>query len=267
MKFEKIEAKLSGIPFISKGNARYLYDLIIENGISDILELGIAHGTATCYMAAALSARGGGKITAVDLKAVKNSFNPSAEHQVDTFGFSDFVEVHRMKTGYTWFLHDEIQRATKDGICVPRYDLCIIDGPKNWTIDGAAFFMADKLLRDGGWLIFDDYSWTYANADTRRDSTDGITHRSLSDAELKTPQIKSVFDLLVKQHPDYSEFSIINNDWAVARKIKTHVQKTSMIVRHEETFMTLQSRIINKCKKIVKKYIMPHKSQKRNADH
>jgi hypothetical protein len=34
------------------------------------------------------------------------------------------------------------------------------NGPKNWTIDGAAFFMADKLMKAGGWIIFDDYDWT-----------------------------------------------------------------------------------------------------------
>ena len=60
---------------------------------------------------------------------------------------SNFATVKRMQTGYTWFLHDEIVKNTKDNICNKVYDLCIIDGPKNWTIDGAAFFFVDKLLK------------------------------------------------------------------------------------------------------------------------
>ena len=95
-------------------------------------------------------------------------------------------------------------------------DLCIIDGPKNWTIDGFAFFLVDKMLKEGGWIIFDDYLWAYGE---NREVTDGITHRKLSDAERKTPQIKEVFELLVKQHPNYSTF-IVDPDshWAIARK-------------------------------------------------
>jgi len=54
MKFEEIREHVIGIPFITVSSARRLYDLIIEEKPKNILELGIAHGTATCYMAAAL---------------------------------------------------------------------------------------------------------------------------------------------------------------------------------------------------------------------
>ena len=53
MKFEEIREHVIGIPFITVSSARRLYDLIIEEKPKNILELGIAHGTATCYMAAA----------------------------------------------------------------------------------------------------------------------------------------------------------------------------------------------------------------------
>ena len=125
-----------------------------------------------------------------------------------------------MQTGYTWFLHDNILRNTSHGICREEYDLCVIDGPKNWTIDGAAFFFADKLLKPRGWIIFDDYDWTYG-ADPGRSSTDGITHRLLSQAELETPQIKDVFELLVMQHSNYSNFALLGSSWAVAQKIRS----------------------------------------------
>ena len=104
-------------------------------------------------------------------------------------------------------------------VCKPKYDLIIIDGPKNWTIDSSSFFLCNKILKDKGWIIWDDYSWTYAWADTRRDVTDGITHRNLSEEERLIPHIKEIFELLVVQHPDYGNF-IINNDWAWAQKIK-----------------------------------------------
>jgi predicted O-methyltransferase YrrM len=219
MTFEAVSKVVKGVPYIGVRNARYLYDLIIRERITRILELGIAHGTATCFMAAALEELQGGTITSVDLIEAQSEFIPTPEEQLAKANLSQFVSIVRMKTGYNWFLHDEIKRLTNNDVCAPDYDLCIIDGPKNWTIDGCAFFLVDKILRNNGWIIFDDYNWTYADAESRRDETDGVTHRTLSEAERSTPHIREVFELLVKQHPDYAEFHRIDgSDWAIARK-------------------------------------------------
>ena len=234
MRFSDIHSLVGHVPFISKANAGYLYELILRERPRKILELGIAHGTATCYMAAALQEIGAGTITAVDLIETADRFQPTPADQLELTGLSQFVEIVRMKTGYTWFLHDKIRQNTNNQICAEEYDLCLIDGPKNWTIDGAAFFFVDKLLKPGGWIIFDDYSWTYARADTKRAATDGITHRTLSDAERETPHIREVFELLVVQHPNYSNFIRLNNDWALAQKIPRTPKQDTNVPRHQE---------------------------------
>ncbi|UCH85657.1 MAG: class I SAM-dependent methyltransferase [Candidatus Latescibacterota bacterium] len=216
MLFETIHQKVKGVAYISDLNARYLYELIIREKLTNILELGVAHGTATCYMAAALDEIGGGQITSVDLLERETLFDPSPEGQLADAGLSHLVRIVRMQTGYTWFLHDEIKRLTINDVCGSEYDLCLIDGPKNWTIDGCAFFLVDKILKVNGWIIFDDYLWTYG---PHREATDGITHRNLSEEERVTPQIREVFELLVKQHPHYSEFVLSRDtNWAIARK-------------------------------------------------
>ena len=235
MKFNEIYSIVGGVPFISKENGRFLYELILKERLMHILELGIGYGTATCYMAAALQELGEGSITSVDLIAAKDTFNPSAEEQLEKTGLSEFATVIRMQTGYTWFLHNEIANNTKDNVCNEIYDLCVIDGPKNWTIDGAAFFFVDKLLKKNGWIIFDDYHWTYASANSRRESTDGITHRFLSKNEQETPHIRDVFELLVKQHPHYGNLLVLEESgWALAQKTMTQ-NKTYTIDFHETT--------------------------------
>jgi predicted O-methyltransferase YrrM len=222
MEFNYVANIVDKVPYISKTNANYIYDFIIENKIQNILELGIAHGTATCYMAAALNKLGAGKITAVDLQSVAKDFKPSCEEQLKKCNLERYVEVHRMKTGYNWFLHNKIKENSINNKCEEEYDLCIIDGPKNWIIDSSAFFLVDKLLKKGGFIIFDDYAWTYENANNKRDSTDGINHNSLSDDELKLPHIKEIFDLLVKQHPNYSNFKVFSDkQWCMAQKISS----------------------------------------------
>lgn len=240
MTFNDIHSRVGAVPYITAENARFLYDLILRERIGSILELGIAHGTATCVMAAALQELGAGRITAVDLIDTKDVFQPTPEAQLHDTGLTAFADVVRMQSGYTWFLHDAIVKNTVDDVCVPVYDLVVIDGPKNWTIDGAAFFMADKLLKPGGWMIFDDVYWTYAEADTRRDSTDGISHRSLSLEERRTPHIRDVVDYLVKQHPDYGDITLLEDaDWVVARKSAAS-RKTYTVVNRDTTRVLLR---------------------------
>ncbi len=238
MKFAEVQRLVGPVPFISPEHGLELYEMILRERPAEILELGIAHGTATCYMAAALEETGGGRVTAVDLADA--AFEPSAEMQLERCGLSRYADVVRMQTGYSWFLHDEIRRQTADGRCFAKYDLCIIDGPKNWTIDGCAFFLVDKLLRPGGWIIFDDYGWTYAGAGVSRDATDGITHRSLSEEERTTPQIREVFELLVVPHQSYSNFVVQDHrDWAMAQKIAGG--EKSYTVRYRSEYADLLS--------------------------
>jgi predicted O-methyltransferase YrrM len=252
MEFEKVAEIVKGMPFISDTGARIIYDLILHEKLTRILELGIAHGAATCYMAAALEELGGGNITSVDLIEAQEEFKPSPEYQLAKAGLSNFVNIVRMQTGYTWFLHNEIQRLTRDNICAQEYDLCIIDGPKNWTIDGCAFFLVDKILKENGWLIFDDLNWTYAGADERRDSTDGITHRKLSEEERITPQVREIFELLVKQHQNYSHFQIVPEiGWAIARK--TASSRKDYTILYTETYRDVLAGTLNGIKQRVKK--------------
>jgi len=237
MQFHEVRRIVGEVPFISPKHGFELYEMVLREMPAEILELGIAHGTATCYMAAALEEVGGGKVTAVDLAAAE--FSPSAEEQLARCGLSRYADVVRMKTGYTWYLHNEIRKQTMNGRCQPKYDLCIIDGPKNWTIDGCAFFLVDKLLKPGGWIIFDDYGWTYAGAGART-ATDGITHRALSEEERTTPQIREVFELLVVPHPSYSNFVVQDHkDWALARK--TAAVEKSYTIRYRSEYADLLS--------------------------
>jgi hypothetical protein len=204
-------------------------------------------------MAAALHELGTGLITCVDLLEPTFPFNPSAEEQLQLAGLSQFVEITRMETGYTWFLHDDIVRHTTNDRCEEVYDLCIIDGPKNWTIDGAAFFLVDKLLKKNGWIIFDDYNWTYAYASEviGRETTDGITHRQLSRTERDTPQVKAVFELLVKQHPSYSNLIVLEEtDWALAQKTISGDKRYT--IRCNESYKDVVGKIYGKARRFVR---------------
>ena len=252
MKYEDVHKIVKGRPYITERNARQLYNFIIENKIENVVELGIAHGTASCYIAAALHELGKGKLVSVDLVEAKDIFKPTIEEQLSECGLTSYVDVVREQSGYNWFLHNEISAQTVDNNCKTKYDLCIIDGPKNWTIDGAAFFMVDKLLNQRGWVIFDDYGWTYdKEIKAGNTETDGISHRNLSDQELHSPQIKEVFHLLVMQHENYGNFIVHGEgDWAWAQKVKQ--ENKNITFKYGVTYKDFTSRIFRVINKVFK---------------
>ncbi len=250
MKFETIAQYLEGIPYISSTKAKVLYNFILKSKPQRILELGFAHGTSSCYIAAALEELGKGELTTVDLKSTANSFSPSIDELLAKTGLAKYVSVNRENTSYTWFLKKKIEEQTKNKNCTPLYDFCFIDGAKNWTIDSCAFFLVDKLLKENGTILFDDYNWSYAEQEklTGKTISDGINHLSLGEDELNTPHINLIFHLLVMQHPNYSQFTIQDDYWAWATKIKSDSKIINL-----ETNVNFKAKIVQTLKKFLKK--------------
>jgi predicted O-methyltransferase YrrM len=230
MKFEAIAKHLKGIPYTQVEMGRLLYNHVLKEKPKHCLELGFAHGVATCYVAAALDELGEGHITAVDLKASKNR-KPNLEELLEGCNLSQYVTIEREMHSYTWYLKKAIAANTKDLNCKPVFDFCFIDGPKNWTIDGLAFFLVDKLLRKDGWILFDDYRWVYAQM--KGEGVAGVAKRDLSKDQLECAQIEQVFKLLVMQHPAYGNF-LIDEDWAWAQK--TEVPRPKLALQSTKSF-------------------------------
>ena len=67
MKFNTIAKLVHGIPYTQRERGKKLYDHILKYKPENCLELGFAHGVASCYIAAALHEIGHGTLTCVDL--------------------------------------------------------------------------------------------------------------------------------------------------------------------------------------------------------
>ena len=59
--------------------------------------------------------------------------------------------------------------------------------------------------------------------------------KAMSREEQTVPQIRKVYELLVKQHPSYDEFAVIG-DWAYARKVR-HTAAGPVQTRRETIFV------------------------------
>jgi|SRR5688572_26788391 len=216
MKFEEANRHLKAIPHIGEEQAQELYHFVLRERPKFSLELGHAHGASSSYIAAALD-EFGGHLDTVDILSARDR-EPNLETLLSKLRLEHVVSIHREINSYTWFLKKKIAAQSMHGNCEPCYDFCFIDGAKNWTMDGLAFFLVDKLLRHNGWILFDDYSFTYEKYLKRREVLDGISLRQLGPDERAEAQIEQIFNLLVRQHPGYSNFILQSSCWAWAQK-------------------------------------------------
>ena len=208
---ETIKDLVEGVPNMSYKQAKIMESFIVDHNIQNILELGFAHGVSTLYFSAILESNLGGNIVSIDLSSAKER-KPNIEELFSHFNFKKTnIEAFCEEKSYIWALMKMIEIFNR-----PVFDFCYIDGAHNWYTDGFAFFLADKLLKKDGWIVFDDINWTYTRSKSMKDTQ---FVRDLPYEEKYTPQIKKVFNLLVMQHPSYGNFEIRNN-WGYAQKIK-----------------------------------------------
>jgi predicted O-methyltransferase YrrM len=219
--FSFVASVVDGIPNMSRDRGRRVYDHLRETDSRDVLELGTAHGVSAAYMAAAVQDHQG-RVTTVDHVIATRLRDPAPEDVLAHAGVADSVDrVLVEDSSYTWWLKDQIvARSDEASGCQPIYDFVYIDGAHNWTIDGFAFFLVEKLLRPGGWLLLDDLAWSYGVSTSSFGPGQGPEALGLSPSERVTPHMRVVFDLLVCQHPGFSNFRVEDNDWAWAQKLE-----------------------------------------------
>ena len=222
--FDEVARAVAGVPFMSPAQGRIVYDHVRATRPTWALELGTAHGVGAAYIAAALPP--GGRLITVDHAGA--AYDPPPEHVLARAGVRDRVDVVRAHSSYTWWLKGELARDE------PRLDFAYLDGAKNWTIDGLAVLLLERVLRPGGWLLMDDLHWTYAD-DPGREVTDGVTVRALSGAERAEPHLRAVFDLLVAGNPAWTDLRVQDDWWGWARRRRDDEAAGPQRVRVETT--------------------------------
>jgi predicted O-methyltransferase YrrM len=205
MEFERVAAAVSGIPYMSPATGRRVYDHIRATKPAEALELGTAHGVSAAYVAAAMEANDHGHVTTVDHGGA--AYDPSPAEVMSRAGLAHRVTIVHEHSSYNWFLKQQIEeRSDADGNCRPKYGFCYLDGSKNFNIDGLAVYLIEKLLVPEGWLLMDDLEWTYELNQWVVPHEDGRPLGPMSPSERSEPHLQAVFELLVRQHPSFTQF-------------------------------------------------------------
>lgn len=229
MKFEEIESHLRGIPHTPSEDGKVLYNFVLENKITNILELGFQHGVSTNYFAAALDELGSGKILTIDREIARNE-SPNINELSKKTALDKYIEVIFANTSYIWELRKLIKHNIENPDKAKLFDFCFIDGAHSFETDGFAFLLVDKLLNDGGIILFDDINWSYASSPTLKD-TDFV--KQMSNEERNAEQINDVLNLLVADNPNY-EILEIRNRWAWIQKISNSNQNKNISTLYDK---------------------------------
>lgn len=196
MKFDDVAEAVQGTRFMTPAQARTVYDFIVEQKLSRVLELGFAHGKSTCFFAAAVEEVAGqdGYVMTMDLENAHQR-QPNIDQLLNKCGLRHLVTPVYAHTSYTWELMKLLEQDPQ-----PQFDFVYIDGGHTWDVSGFGFLLTDRLLKPGGWVLFDDLDWTLGGSPTMKKLPWVM---KLSDEERDTAQVRKVFELLVATHPGY----------------------------------------------------------------
>ena len=251
MKFETVNAAMKSQPWgITEEQGRLIYDFVLRSHSQRILELGTGVGTSACYMAAALHEIGGGRVTTIDRNPelpgwVRKTFEKAGAELLP------HVQVVTTTSSYNDELLPIVEAQTRDGRCEPCFDFCYIDGAHTWEADGCAFFLADKLLKPGGMLLFDDMAWTIAGSP---EASKEAWTQAMSPALRGTMQVTKLFDLLVMQHPDYDSF-VKAGDWGWAQKKAGEGASAAPAAKSLYTPPTLRQELVEVAGKVARRVV------------
>jgi len=216
VRFEEIVEHIKDVPYIRPTKGKIIYDFIRKAKPDKCLELGFYHGSSSCYIAAALQENGSGHLTSIDrVSALK--LKPSITDMALKTGLNDYITPIFAEKSYNWELMKIIEKNSLENGLEPVYDFCFIDGAHSWETDGFAFLLCAKLLKPGGWVLFDDLAYRFQDTFAKQDANSDEYLKDMTNEELNTPQIEKVFSLLVSQHPSF-ENTYIDGSWGWARK-------------------------------------------------
>lgn len=205
-----VDAAIGKLPYMTLAQAEWLEGLLRTHRLTRCLELGFYHGKSSAFIAAILRDMGGGHLTTIDRVSARE-LKPNIDAVLRQTGLTPLVTVYYEPRSYTWRLMKMLAQVPR-----PVFDFVYIDGGHSWDVSGYAFFLTSKMLRPGGWMLFDDLDWTFSKMIKPNEAMPGWL-RKMPAEEREAPQLRLVWELLVKDDAQFDSFSV-GRSWALARK-------------------------------------------------
>ncbi|WP_164855958.1 class I SAM-dependent methyltransferase [Sinorhizobium meliloti] len=171
---------------------------LLESGIEPVIaEIGVGIGATSRGICEVLNGRG--KLHVFDFQAQVDVL----ADDLRALGYTNVIphgNTHKHWDSYHWSLM-KLWQAVR----APVFDYVYLDGAHTLLHDTAAFFIADKLLKIGGTIDFDDYAWSYAPSKAMV----AVRHEYMTKEQEEAAQVKMIVDAFVKGSTRYE--TVIEN--------------------------------------------------------
>jgi predicted O-methyltransferase YrrM len=197
MDLRDVATAVGGVTVLDGDLGRRLYDHVRRTQPERVLELGTGPGMTAAYLAAALDCNDFGRLTTVGHEGVTRERDP--EQLLVRIGLAARVEVVHARSSYNWFLKELVQQASNiDGSCEPCYDFVHLRGPQDFSTEGLAVILIERLLRPDGWLLLSGLESSPLQSSSADDDD------PLSETEHTEPHGVAVFELIVRNQPSFT---------------------------------------------------------------
>ena len=103
--------------------------------------------------------------------------------------------THAIYDSFCWNLGKQVSDPkNKDGL----YDLVYLDGAHSFLLSGLACALLKTLIRDGGYLIFDDLNWSFGSSPDCNPKVRPDILKRFTREQVDTFQIQMVVDVFMK---------------------------------------------------------------------
>lgn len=172
-------------------------DFIKLKRCRSVAEIGVYEGHTSLEIAKYLNNEG--ELHLYDFEdrvcAVERKIRSAGFSNVKSFGCS-----YKFLDSYNWPLGKVIESNSR-----PIYDYVFLDGAHTWAVDALTVFLADRLLKVGGFLDFDDYDWWLGGSLALSPKAFPFTARQYTAEQIATQQVKMIVDLIVRRDDRYIE--------------------------------------------------------------
>jgi hypothetical protein len=175
---------------------RMFYDFITANRLQTGLALGFSRFDSIACIVGGLQDIGFGSLTAIDLSSTRN-LDPNLGEVLESIGLSHLVQAYYEPRSVNWRLMKMLEEDRYES-----FDFCYISGAPTWYEAGLSFCLVERLLKPGGWVVFDELHFTYRDSRLREKPWVG----RMPEEEQTCPQVERVFELLVEADPHFCSF-------------------------------------------------------------
>lgn len=172
-------------------------DFVRQTNARCIAEVGIYQGYTSAELARNLN--GLGELHLFDFEERVQAVTAQLRAQ----GFSNVVphgNTHKSFDSYNWSLMQMLRQHDQ-----PVFDYVYLDGAHTWPVDALAFFLLDRLLKVGGHLDFDDYTWSLEKSPTLNPEVFPATKRLFTLEQIREQHVRLIIELLVRRDARYAE--------------------------------------------------------------